>query len=453
MQKESEFLELKKSTAQLKEGIISLSAMLNKNNKGELLFGINDEGITCGINIGRNTMSDIAHEIRNNLKPLPTTLEIKEIKLDEHQEENKSIIRIYVEGFDTPYSAYGRYYMRLNDSDIFMDSNILENFFLNKIENNANWEKKATNYTIDDVDEDLLIQFIRDANDYHRLDYVYKNKKETLEKLGLLCPNDKINNACNYLFGKNKPITIKLGHFATDSRLEFGEIKEFRGNIFECIEQAIKYICDNITYKADIISIQRIERPEIPIRAIREIVINSLIHSNYMIKNDFHQFIIYRSRVEIYNPGGLYKNIDPAKFASGEIGSKPRNVLITSILYIRGFIEAFGTGFHRTFQLCKNENINYHYVNDEFGFKFVFERKINFLSENFEENIYDPYGLDDIDKEIIKEIKITRTITIPELSEKINKSVATIYRHLEKLMDKNLVVRVGSKKKGYWKIN
>ena len=44
MWKESEEIELKKSLSQLKEGIISLSAMLNKNNHGDVYFGINDDG-------------------------------------------------------------------------------------------------------------------------------------------------------------------------------------------------------------------------------------------------------------------------------------------------------------------------------------------------------------------------------------------------------------------------
>lgn len=68
---ESETIELRKSLAELKEGIISLSSMLNKNNHGEVYFGINDEGRILGINIGKKTIADVTHEIQNNLKPLP----------------------------------------------------------------------------------------------------------------------------------------------------------------------------------------------------------------------------------------------------------------------------------------------------------------------------------------------------------------------------------------------
>ena len=124
MFKENEFVELRKSLAQLKEGIISLSSMLNKNQRGELYFGINDEGRIVGQDIGKKTISDITHEIQNNLKPLPST-----VFIDDLEEEGKKIIKVVVEGKDTPYSAYGRYYIRIDDADILMSSSQLKRFF------------------------------------------------------------------------------------------------------------------------------------------------------------------------------------------------------------------------------------------------------------------------------------------------------------------------------------
>ena len=127
MKKETEFLELRKSLSQLKEGVISLSAMLNKHQKGELYFGINDEGKVCGQTIGKKTKADIIHEIQNNLKPLPVHLTV-----DEEIEEEKSILHIIAEGDDTPYSAYGRYYIRINDADLIMDAYQLQRYFEEK---------------------------------------------------------------------------------------------------------------------------------------------------------------------------------------------------------------------------------------------------------------------------------------------------------------------------------
>ena len=104
MYKESETIELKKSLTQLKEAIISMSAMLNKHHHAEIIFGVNDDGKIFSLNIGKKTISDVTHEIQNNLKPLPFNVSIKEF-----EEEGKKLLKVIVDGDDTPYSAYGRY--------------------------------------------------------------------------------------------------------------------------------------------------------------------------------------------------------------------------------------------------------------------------------------------------------------------------------------------------------
>jgi len=446
--KESEIFELKKSLTQLKEGIISLSAMLNKHHKGEVLFGINDDGKICGVDIGKRTKSSITLEIQNHLKSLPN-----EIKIDDYVEDDKSIIRISVNGDDTPHSAYGRYYIRVNDSDIMMDSYQLQSFFESKEESYIKWEKAETSHGIDDIDEDLLLDCIRTANDKGRLNYVYRNAYEALQKLELISENGKLNNAGWYLFGKGKPVTIKEANYPTDSRTEFGEIKEFRGNIIECIHEVLSYIQNHITFKSNIVGIQREEIPEIPIRAIREIVVNSFAHCSYAKVGDYNQYVIYKSSVRIYNPGSIIRGIDPVSFASGEVGSKIRNVLIASTLYKYGFIDAFGTGFDRTFSLCLEAGVEYKYHDDVFGFTFVFKRNPNFLNGSKSNVIHDIGKIYDIDREIVDIIKENKYITIPEIAKIIGKSEPTVYRHLNTLMKNDLLKRVGSRKTGYWDLH
>lgn len=445
MKKESEILELKKSLAQLKEGVISLSAMLNKRNRGELYFGINDEGKAFPITIGKKSLSDISNEIRTNLKPLPTVLNIEETTYEE-----SSVIRVSVEGNDTPYSAYGRYFMRIDDGDIPMTNTQLQKYFEDKEDNYSKWEEKPTNYSFDDIDEDLLIDIIRSANEKGRLNYIYRNVREAMTKLDLVDENGNIKTAGYYLFGKGKPLTIKEANYPTDSRTEFGEIKEYKGNILQCIAEATSYLQNHISYKSDIVGIQRVEKPEIPIRALREIVINSFAHCRYDVKEDFIQFAIYKSSLRIYNPGPIYKNLDPMKFASSQVGSKIRNVLIASVLYKAGYIDAFGTGFDRTFTLCIQNNIDYDYINDEYGFTFVFYRDPNFLADK--KTNKSNANINKTDKEIITEIKRNKYITIPELASKIGISQATISRHLKQLTKVGVIKRMESRKAGYWEI-
>lgn len=445
MLKENETIELKKSLSQLKEGIISLSSMLNKSNKGIVYFGINDESRVVGLTIGKKTVAEVTHELQNNLKPLPPT-----VLVEEEIMESKSILKVSVEGNDTPYSAYGRYYIRINDADIVMHSAQLQSFFESKEDNYSRWEQKETKFGIEDINEDLLIDCIRTANDNGRLNYVYRNAREALNKLGLIGENGYLNNAGLYLFGNNKPLIIKEANYPTDSRTEFGEIKEFRGNIIECIQEMVSYIINHISYKSEIIGIKREEKPEIPIRAIREIVVNSFAHCSYEREGDYNQCIISRSFVRIYNPGSILKDIDPLRFASGDVGSKIRNILIASTLFKYGYIDAFGTGFDRTFTLCAQDNVNYKYTNDEFGFTFIFDRKIDFLSDRMNDRI--KVEISELDEKILYELRNNKYLTTQQLANIIGKSEPTISRHLSSLSEKGLLKRIGSRKNGYWNV-
>ncbi len=109
--KETEILELKRSTAELKEAVISISAILNKHGKGELFFGVNNAGVVIGQKISSKTLRDISQAISEHIQP-KIYPEIEHILM-----EGKDCIRVKFSGNDAPYYAYGRVYMRVADED------------------------------------------------------------------------------------------------------------------------------------------------------------------------------------------------------------------------------------------------------------------------------------------------------------------------------------------------
>ena len=443
--RESEKIEFKKSTAQLREAVISLCAMLNKQGKGLVYFGIKDDGTVCGQDIGKKTTADISHELRNNLKPIPI-ISIKNEKLEE-----KNVIMVEATGDDTPYSAYGRYYIRVDDSDIYMDSNLLWKYFESKNKTYSKWEEKITNSTVDDINEDLLIEYIRDANETGRLNYIYRNPQEALSKLNLINGDGFLNNAGMFLFGNNNPVLLKEVIYPTDERTSFTDLRQFQGNILECISEGMKYLQNNIHYNSEIVGSRRQETPEIPIEAFREILINSFVHCHYQ-EGDYNEISIMKSKIRIYNPGSIINDTSPLDFASGKVGSKIRNPLIATVLFKNGMIDAFGTGFDRAFKLCNDNGIGYEYQNDEYGFTFIFHRKNNDKkNDKINNKISDKKNVN-LDDSIVHLISENNTITIPVIAQKLGKSEATIYRHIKSMMEASILVRVGARKKGHWNV-
>lgn len=450
IQRETENIEFKKSTSELKEAVISLSSMLNKSGHGIVFFGVKNDGTVCGQEVGEYTTTRIAEEIKHNIKPFVSA------KIEVVSEDDKSVIRIEAYGEDTPYSAYGRYYRRCSDQDLQMTQKELEHCFESKNFSYSGWEKELTTFGEEDVDENLLINYVDKANELNRLDYRYVSVPVTMTRLGLM-EGGKLNNAGLYLFSRTKPLIVKFARFANDDRTIFIDNRQFRGNIFECIDESVRYIMSSLNINAVIRGLQRVEQLEIPVEAFREIVINSFAHMR-VIDGDYHEITITPNRVRIYNPGTIALNEKPESFASGDIGSKLRNPLIAMTLYRNKTIEAFGTGFKRVFDICQRENIPYSYRTEGLGFSFTFTRGMTSLltekEASAEQNIQpSTLKLSSTAAKVYRLLKEDNTITtISEISEKLGKSHSTIQKALSSLVDLHLIERNGSKKKGLWKV-
>ena len=439
--RESEQLEYKKTTAELKEGVISLASMLNKHGHGVLYFGIKNDGSVFGQPIGKDTTSNISKEIKNYLRPVVSPM------ITVLEKDNKTIIKVEANGEDKPYAAYGRYYLRSDDEDLQMTNAQLEDFFINKNIDYSKWENEITEHGEEVIDEELLISYINKGNEIDRISFLYKDASDALTKLGLM-KNKKLNNAGLYLFSTLKPLTLKLAIYPTDERLSFIDNVIYKGNIFECIDYAYKYIIKNINWRAEIVGMQRVETPEIPVEAIREIVVNSFAHMKVN-NSSFNEIYITPTRVHIYNPGFLIKGKSPLDFASGNNGPIARNPLINTILYLNKTIESFGTGFNRVFKLCEKDNINYSYKNNEFGFVFEFLRKQN-VSINVPINV--SFNLTNIENLVLEIIKNNKGINKLQIAKMIGKSKMTVQRAIKTLIDKKLIIRVGTNKTGYWEV-
>lgn len=436
--RENETTEFKKTTSELKEGVISLASMLNKSGAGTVYFGVKNDGTVSGIEIGQHTTSDISRAIKEHLKPMV----IPSIQM--MTEDGKQLVSVNAQGEDTPYSAYGRYYIRSDDEDLIMTNAQLESFFLGKSYDYSKWEKEPTVYGVDDVDEELLIRYVNQGNESGRIGFLYRDARTTLTKLELL-DGDRLNNAGYYLFSNKKPLLLKLATYPTDERISFSDMKQFRGNIFECIDEAVKYVTNNIRWRAEIRGMERVETPEIPVEAFREIIVNSFAHMKVN-PSSSNEIYITPTRVHIYNPGPLVPGTDPQMFAKGAQGSMIRNPLIATVLYYNKTIDAFGTGFERVFRLCGEDR--YRYSNNPFGFTFEFIRSNDPINDSVNGSINGDLTKDE--SAILEILRKNQRYSKSELAERIGKSATTVQRIIKSLTEKGLIRRVGSNKTGYW---
>ena len=364
--KESEVIELKASTAQLKKALIAISAMLNKHGKGTVYFGIKDDGIVIGQQIGKATLKDIAKTVSDHIEPkIFPEIEIEELK-------GKTCVKVDFTGQENLYSAYGNYYIRIGDENRKLTGKEIERLIAKKQGYVYPWGASVSETPVAKADVRTLRSFIKKGKEAGRIGFSFDSAKNILNKLHL-SKGDMLNNAGKALFSKDNPVKIQAAVFAGIDRITFLDIQRFEGNLFELAEKGGMYIREHMNWRADLSGSKRIEIPEVPIRALNEAIINSLCHRDFT--NPKHnELAIFRDRIEVFNPGKFPFDYSPSDFIKGNEKSIPRNPLIADIFYLAKDIEGWGSGIKRIYDECKEAGVKVKFEILKSGFQITFYR-------------------------------------------------------------------------------
>ena len=294
--KETETLEYKKTTGEMKEAMVSISSILNKHGIGTLYFGVKPSGDVIGQDVSESSLRDGSRAVYESSRPQIYPA-IEEIVLDQ-----KHLIKVEFSGENAPYSAAGRYYLRTADEDREVTPDELKAFFVaNKYR--ELWEKGKSNTTAKQIDRPAIKSFWQKAVSAGRLPNGRYTCPAVLKRFGLVC-DDHLTNAGEVLFGNTHPIPLKAGIFATDEKLTFLDMQLFEDNIYNLLNISEKYILKNIRWRSEITGTEREEIPEIPVAVIREVLANGFAHAIYNGRTT-HEICIHPGMITVYSPGAV----------------------------------------------------------------------------------------------------------------------------------------------------
>ncbi|MDP3042236.1 MAG: putative DNA binding domain-containing protein [Candidatus Omnitrophota bacterium] len=449
--RESETVEFKRSTAELKKAVISIVAMLNKHGRGEVYFGIDDDGKVLGQPTGRMTLKDIAQAVVDNTEPkVFPKVETKNI-------DGKDCVVVDAHGINSPYFAYGRAYIRVGESDKALSIHEIEMRILSK--KKLLWELEISKKTVADVNEDVVRDFMRKAKTAKRIDFDFVDVKTTLNKLHLF-DKKQMTMAAEVLFCDENPIEIQAAIFAGIDKLTFLDIKQFKGNLFSLRQQAEVYVNEHMKWRADLSESRRKEIPEIPVRALSEAIGNSLCHRDFANPKG-NEVALFKDRIEIYNPGLFPVEIDPEDFFTGEEHSILRNPLIAEIMYKSKDIERWGSGLKRIHEECVTAGIRVEYKRLKTGFVVVFHRP---KWEDGEGLAVADKGIEKVgekvgekvtknQRKILDELGRNAYMSAKDLALAVRISPRKIEVNLQKLKQKGILKRTGPDKGGHWEVS
>ncbi len=424
---ETELVEFKKTTGELKEGIVSLASMLNKNGKGTLYFGVRNDGEILGQQIGDRTLREISQGIANAIKPqvIPTII----IELC----DDKNVIKVTVEGDEKPYSAFGKYYMRSADEDREISPQQLRNLMLSISDSIVNMESNNQELTFEQL------KTLYAGNNLTLRESTFK------QNLNLLTRDGTYNLMAGILADVNS-YSIKVAVFRGTDKTDLVKRNEYG---YKCMLVAVKQVLDYMEALNDtVVNVSGSLRKEsrlFDFSCFREAWLNACLHNRWS-RQTPPAVYMFEDRIEIISVGGLPDGLTLEEFYGGK--SKPVNLELQQIMVQLDYIEQTGHGVPL--------------IVSRYG-KEVFDITENFITVTIPLNKKKMERpdlpkktdvlLNDNDQKIVALMKANGSIKVSEISRQVGLGMTTITKRIHRLKEKGIIEREGSKKTGQWKIN
>jgi ATP-dependent DNA helicase RecG len=428
---ESETREYKKGLTELKEGIISLVAILNKHGAGELWFGIKPDGKPVGVDVGSKTMRDLSQAIAAHVEPkVYPAIKLKTVG-------DCQCIQVSFSGKESPYFAYGRAYVRVADEDRQMSAKELERFILAKNRDAARYDMHPGSLRLCDLDARRVERFTRQAN--LPWDVAARGIQDILEKLGLLV-NRKLLQAAGLFFARKPPARLRCAIFAGRGDATIVDQHDFEGDILELIQEAQHYLLKNIHIGMRMNGLRREDVPEIDPDALREAIVNAFCHRDWYDPESV-RVAVFPDRVEIRNPGGLPEGLTVERMRKGHLSCR-RNPLVAELLRRVHLVEAWGHGV--PLMLARAPFVEFEDVAGVFTARFHRPACGSGKSSGKSSG--------KTEERILSLIARDAQIAIPALAARLNLSSRAIEKQIAKLQKAGRLRRVGPDKGGHWEM-
>ena len=433
---------------------------------GTIYIGKNDAGEVVHLKNYAKLLEDIPNSIRNSMGIICAINLLDEL--------GKKFIELKVNPYAVPISLRGRYYYRSGSTKMELTGVELNQFLLKK--SGKTWDDVIEEgASLADIDKQSIQKFIEDSKAQGRLpDTSDLTTLQILNKLRLV-EDEKLKRAALILFGKDPSrfftnVTVKIGRFGIDgSDLKFQEVLE--GNLIYLLNEVWAQLNYKfLTRSVDFAGMHRIEKGEYPVSALREMLLNALVHKTYM--GAAVQLRVFDHKLSIWNEGLLPQGLDIDSLKSNH-NSRPRNPKIADACFKAGYIDAWGRGTLKILNACKEAELpEPEIIEKDGGVQVTIFKATSSIEAKDSGPIGGPIGgpmggpmggpiekqsafhsasLSTRQVEVLEIIKANTKISRRKLAEQLNINVSAVQGHLDLLKEKGVLTRKGGTR-GNWVI-
>ena len=423
---ESQSIELKlEYTEEIKRTVIAFV-----NGEGGVIYiGVADSGEVAGVRDADEVCQKITSSCRNSIKPdITMFLKVNIVELD-----GKTIVKVEVgRGTDAPYYLAEKgmkpagVFIRVGTSTVQASEAHIRNMI--------KLTDKESFIELRSIEQSLTFNVAEKA--FADAGIAFGEAQKVT--LGLIDTDGQYTNL-GLLLSDQCEHTIKLAVFEGTTKAVFRDRKEFSGSLFKQLADVTEYI--NLVNKvhATFKGLQRIDSYDYPPVAIREALLNAIVHRDYSLSGS--TFInIYDDKIEFLSLGGLVYGLNIQAIKQGY--SMSRNAKLANIFYKLRLAEAYGTGIPRIMEIYKNYVVKPQIDVTDNSFRMCFPNS-NYGMNNKEIKLKTVSP--DVEKAVIDYIAKNGTATRKEIAESLSLKSTNAYNILKVLVDQGKIV---AKKKG-----
>ncbi len=329
---ETQKIEFKESL----EGIDKEMVAFANSSGGRILIGVDDNGAVKGVNV-TNVFKSQVQDIANNCEP--------KVEIFFEIFGNVLIINV-VEGKNKPYMCKKGFYLRMGPNSQKLPRDDILKFAIQ--EGSLRYDEQI-NHGFDfrkDFDERKFRDFLEAGN--ITVNLPFENILFNMKLAGKERDKYYFRNAVSLLFSKdvkkfNSSAYTTCVLFKGNTRAHIIDRKDFDGGLIEQVRDAVSFVEKNIMLTYQIKTLKRKEIPQYPVDALREGIVNAIMHRDYFEKGSNVFVYVYDDFIEIVNPGGLF---GITKDQLGKVCVR-RNEIIADLFKMVDFVEKAGTGIQR----------------------------------------------------------------------------------------------------------
>lgn len=442
---ESQEIEFKEGCPSNFEISETLCAFANTDG-GYFIFGVNKKGEVKGLTCNLDRFQQDVSNANQAIHSLPI------ISTNCFDIEGKKIVVVQVNKANdkNAHTFKGVIYVRIGSTTKRLEGQSLFDFLKNK--QILCFDEQDSLAKLADLDEEKIKHYLKKREQENYFDFNSLSDFITSNLLGRINENTILKNAAALFFSKEPhkwfpQSEIRVVKFDGTQPINVLAQKDFTSNPIDDIEEALAFIKQRVSKKFIIAedSPRRVEMYEYPILALREAVVNAVVHRDYF-SYDSIQINMFDDRIEISNPGGLPSGLTKEFFGKRSVR---RNPITYRLLRDCKFIEGLGMGIPKMINEMRKFGLRDPEFNFEGGFFAVTLKNAKSVVKPIE-------GLNDLNSRQLLAIEYLRqnnTLKSKTYANMNNVSLPIAVKDLNELVKFKYVKKIGIYRGAYYTLN